>query len=182
MQRRAREIIERVVASQPATLPEATIRRPPRSGVFVAIFTGPEPGQQIAKSTGLKDYKAAMALAKQWEEEARRAREARKAERQGSGSRRGMACGLSQAEVGALMDISERGVRAIERRAIAKLKRHPMIRAIWKEYTESRLSVTDEPAAGTLTSEEGAALLRLARTAFEFRTLQKILARVRQIP
>jgi DNA-directed RNA polymerase specialized sigma24 family protein len=31
-----------------------------------------------------------------------------------------MACGLSQAEVAALMDLSERAVRAIEHRAIAQ--------------------------------------------------------------
>ena len=74
------------------------------------------------------------------------------------------------------MDLSERAVRAIEQRAIEKLKRHPRVRAIWKEFTESRLSVTDDSAAGALTSEEAAALLRLAQTAFERRVLRKILA------
>jgi hypothetical protein len=182
MQRRAREIIEGVVSAQPAALMDATVRRPPRSRLFVAIFTGPEPGQQIARSTGLTDYEAALALAKEWEAQARREREERKAAGQGFGSRRGMACGLSQAEVAALMDLSERAVRAIEQRAIEKLKRHPMVRAIWKEFTESRLSVTDDSAAGALTSEEAAALLGLAQTTLERQVVRKILALVRQIP
>jgi hypothetical protein len=181
MQPRAREIIEGVVSAQPAALLDATVRRPPRSRVFVAIYSGPEPGQQIARSTGQRDYAAAMAQARGWEAEARRAREARMAADQGSGSRRGMACGLSQAQVAVLMDLSECAVRAIEQRAIQKLKRHPMIKSLWKEYTESRSPVADS-ASGALTSGEAAALLGLARTAFERRVLKKILALVGQMP
>jgi hypothetical protein len=171
---RARLILESEVGNPRPDLAEASVRRPPRSTVYVATYTGPH-GGQVARSTGLRDRDAALEVARRWEAEA-------KAERQGSVSRRGMACGLSQAQVAALMNLSERAVRAIEQRAIEKLKRHPMIRAIWKECSERRSSVADESPAGALTSEEAAALLGLAQTEFERRVLQKILALVRQIP
>jgi DNA-binding XRE family transcriptional regulator len=174
-------ILNEEVGLARADLAEASVRRPPRSSVYVATFTAAH-GGQITRSTGQRDYDAAMEVAREWEAAARREREAAKAAGQGSVSRRRLACGLSQAQVAALMDLSERAVRAIEQRAIEKLKRHPLLKGIWKEYTESRLSLTDEPAAGTLTSGEAAALLGLAQTALERQVIQKILALVRQIP
>src|SRR5438552_14677522 len=53
---------------------EATVRRPPRSRRWVAVFTGPEPGKQVWRTTGLTNRDAAMALARKWEAEARRDR------------------------------------------------------------------------------------------------------------
>src|SRR5437773_11073332 len=55
---------------------EATVRRPPRSRRWVAVFTGPEPGKQVWRSTGLTDRDAALTLAREWEAEARRERAA----------------------------------------------------------------------------------------------------------
>src|SRR6266566_3593200 len=55
---------------------EATVRRPPRSRRWVAVFTGVEPGKQVWRSTALTDRTAALALARQWEAEARRQRAA----------------------------------------------------------------------------------------------------------
>jgi len=46
---------------------EATVRLPPRGHRYIGIFTGPEPGQQIARTTGLTDRDAALALARRWE-------------------------------------------------------------------------------------------------------------------
>src|SRR5437867_1426312 len=57
-------------------LSEATVRRPPRSRRWVAVFTGPEPGKQVWRSTGLTNRDAALALARQWEADARRERAA----------------------------------------------------------------------------------------------------------
>jgi hypothetical protein len=172
MQRRARKIIEGVVAAQPAVLLDASVRRPPRSRVFVAIFSGPEPGQQIARSTGLTDYKAALALAKKWEAEARHAREAAKAAGAVAPVTGTLSLGLTQREVARLLDISERAVRGIERRAITKLRRHPLLKRIWREFSES-VSWHEETAP--LTQQEVEALLGLATTWLERRVLWKVL-------
>jgi hypothetical protein len=179
MQRRAREIIERVMASQPAALFEATVRRPPRSRIFVAIFTGPEPGQQIARSTGLADREAAMALARQWEKEARREREAAKAAGAVTPVTGKLSLGFTQREVAMLLHMSERAVRSTERRAIRKLSHHPLLKAIWREYSESK-SWPEEPAP--LTPQEVEALVGLATTWLERRLVWKVLNLIGQAP
>ena len=48
-------------------LNEATVRLPPRSSRWVGVFRGAEPGQQIARSTGLTDKTQALALIRRWE-------------------------------------------------------------------------------------------------------------------
>ncbi len=53
---------------------EASVHRPHRSKIWVATFTGPTPGQQVWRSTGLTDRLQALALARQWEAEARQQR------------------------------------------------------------------------------------------------------------
>src|SRR5258708_31305717 len=51
-------------------LTEASVHRPRRGKVFVAYFTGTEPGQQVSRSTQLTDYDQALALAREWERQA----------------------------------------------------------------------------------------------------------------
>jgi hypothetical protein len=75
-----------------------------------------------------------------------------------------------------LMDISERAVRNIERRAMMKLSRHPLLKAIWREYSESK-SWLEEP--DPLTQQEVEALLGLATTWIERHLLWKVLDLVR---
>ena len=41
---------------------------------------------------------------------------------------------LSQAEVAAVLNLTERGVRAVEKRALAKLRAHPLMRQLLREY------------------------------------------------
>ena len=52
--------------------------------------------------------------------------------RTSTGAGRGGA-GLTQKEVALVIGMSERGVRAVERRALDKLRRHPALREIWGE-------------------------------------------------
>ena len=119
---------------------EASVRRPPRGKIWVGTFTGPEPGRQIWRSTGRTDREQALALARQWERQAREQRKAmglvrakptirvqhRPAEVEGGP--------LTQAETARMLGLSERAVRNIERRALAKLLRHPQLRQLWREY------------------------------------------------
>src|SRR5881394_1508496 len=72
----AQEIVEILLDGQTEKLAEASVHLPPRSSNYVATFTGPEPGQQIWKSTGLKNRRAALALARKWEQQARHERRA----------------------------------------------------------------------------------------------------------
>ena len=55
---------------------EATVRLPPRSRVYVAVFTGAD-GGQVTRSTGQSDYQAALEIARRWETEARQIRQRR---------------------------------------------------------------------------------------------------------
>src|SRR5207247_1833486 len=161
---------------------EATVRRPPRSMIWVAVFTGAEPGKQVWRSTGLTDRDAALALARQWEAEARRQRAAsgsltRKPTirvRLGSGE---AAVGLlSQKEVAALLGLSVRAIREIERRAFEKLRRHPALRRFWREHETG--DVEEGAASGDLDGREVAALFGLARTPLERRVLHRLLGTI----
>jgi hypothetical protein len=176
MKRRAREIIESAVDHQPTALLEATVRRPPRSSVYVATFTAAH-GGQITRSTGQRGFDAAMELAKRWEAAARREREAAKSAGGVTPITGQLSLGLTQREVAMLMDLSERAVRSIERRAIRKLSRHPLVKAIWREYSEST-TWPEEP----LTPQEVEALLSLATTWSERRVLWKVLSLIGQPP
>ena len=115
-------------------LNEVTLRRPPRSSRWVATFTGPEPSQQISRSTGLQDREAALALARRWEEEARRQRLQRLTKDPPAALGAARAPGLTQAEVAAVLGLSQRAVRTIEKRALRKLRRHPALRALWAQW------------------------------------------------
>ena len=155
---------------------EATVHLPRRSRVWQAVFTGPE-GGQVWRSTGLTDREQALLVAKQWEREARaeRAKSGQSPRRPAMRVRRiapftGTGP-LTQREVAVLLNISERAVKAIERRAIQKLRQHPVLRDVWQQFLAGDL---DEHQL-VLASEEVEALASLTRTAEEQRVLQKIL-------
>ena len=120
-----------------SVLSEATVYLPPRSTRWVAVFTGAEPGKQVRKSTGLTDRHAALVLAKKWESEAREERFRSKSPlkkpsiRVGSTESPGL---LTQKEVAAVLGMSERGVREVERRALSKLRKNKGLRDFWSKY------------------------------------------------
>lgn len=146
-------------------LGEATMHRPKRGRVWVATFTGPE-GGQVWRSTGVTDHDQALLIAKKWEREARaqRAKSVRTPrqsivhlQQRELGSEPGL---LTQREVGLLLGISQRSVRRLERSAIAKLRRHPMLREIWQKYLAGEL----EETRLVLTRAEAVAMLGLVRS------------------
>ena len=179
---------ERGIARQ---LLEATVHLPPRGHRWVAVYTGVEPGKQVWRSTGLTNRKAALAQAEKWEAEAKRQRAAlvlkparpllrvRRREVGASSSVTSEVGPLSQREVALILKISERAVRAIERRALEKLRRHPKLRALWAELSDQ--DRVDEPNLAEkldaeLTPPEIAALFGLVRTAEEQQALENLLA------
>jgi len=130
----------------------------------------------------LTDRDAALALARRWEAEARRERAASRAltkkptirVRRGSGE---AAAGLlNQEEVAALLGLSVRAVREIERRAFEKLRRHPALRRFWREHETG--DVDEGTASGDLDGREVAALFGLVRTAPERHALHKLLGTI----
>jgi len=179
----ARTILDEVVNAGRPRVQEASVRLPPRSTRYVATFSGPEPGVQVARSTGTADRDKALRLARKWEREARREREAKKAAQPDTGAFRGTAFGLSQREVAALLRVSERAVRAIERRALRKLRQHPLLRQVWREHEFGEPAIppqVDEADVG-LTKEEIEALVGLAWTPLEQRALAKLLGCVSSV-
>ena len=161
-------------------LVEATVRRPPRGTKWIAVYTGVEPGKQVWRSTGLTDRAAALAQAREWELDARRDRATQRnlprkpSVRVRRGSGEAGAGLLTQAEAAAVLGISVRAVREIERRAFGKLRRHPALRQFWREYTTG--TVEETACCQGLSRSEINALFRLARTALEPRALRKVLA------
>ncbi|MGO8930017.1 MAG: sigma factor-like helix-turn-helix DNA-binding protein [Limisphaerales bacterium] len=132
----------------------------------------------------MTDRDQALLVARKWEREARaeRARLGRTPRKpiirvRRSASSTGIS-GLSQRETALLLGISERAVREIERRAIEKLSRHPLLREIWQKYLVGEL---DEHQP-TLSQDEVEALFNLARTLEEQHLIQKILASLASAP
>jgi hypothetical protein len=158
-----------------APLLEASVHRSRRSRIFVATFTGSD-GVQIWKTTGLTDYDPALVLARRWEADARaqRARldrtigmpRTRVRHRQGDPE-----IGLTQKEVGQILHMSERGVREAERRALRKLRDHPLLKELWREYLSGELN----EHRWRLDPADIVALLDLAATAEELHLVEKIL-------
>lgn len=178
----ATEIVEMLINAEgpirAAELIEASVRLPARGHIWVASYTGDEPGRQVWRSTGLTDRDQALARATQWEQEARQRRLARgkvpgkptiRVRRRRSPSRMEP---LTQREVALLLGLSERGVREIERRAFAKLRRHPALRHLWQQYQAGELG----EATQRLLASEAFALLLLARTSEERQLVQKLIA------
>lgn len=125
-------IIAMLLEEPMPTLAEATVRLPPRSTRWVAVFTGDEPGVQVARSTALTDRGAAIELARRWESEARERRRTVSHGISAPGTKIEPG-GLSQDEVARRLNLSPRAVRAIERRALRKLRRHPALQSLWRE-------------------------------------------------
>jgi hypothetical protein len=162
------------------SMEEATVHRPPRSKVWVAVYTGATPGKQVSRSTRLINRLHALAVAKQWEAEAREARAAlgrllkKPTVRASAGTAQ-----LTQRQVALVLGMSERGVREVERRAFEKLRRHPLLQQIWRQYQHGEL---DEGEDTDLTPEEKAALWALARTPGERAVIASILRLIQHTP
>ena len=165
------------------SLIEASVHLPSRSSRWVASFRG-EAGRQVWRTTGLHEPEAALALAKQWEAEAGSRRAAQGSlprkptirVRPGTPEREtGL---LTQREVAAILRISERGVREIERRAFEKLRRHPALREFWIEHQAGQIkeATFPTPGDGKLSRAEIAAIYELAKTPFERQALRKLMA------
>ncbi len=165
--RAARLLACRVLDSD-SRINEASVRLPPRSHVYVAVFTGPD-GGQVSRSTGQTDYQAALEIARQWEAEARQIRQRRV--QPPIPLRTGGV--LSQAQVAAILRISERAVRETEKRAMRKLRAHPLLREIWRELSSNHPDDLDE-SLDSLTPEEAHALLALAKNQTEIEALRMV--------
>ena len=158
-------------------LVEATVRLPPRGTRWIAVYTGPMPGKQVWRSTGLRDRDAAMALARRWEAEARQQRAMSGAPRKPTmrvrrGSGEAAAGLLTQEEAAVVLRLSVRAIRNVERRAIEKLRRG--LRRFWREHVSG--DVEETSASDDLLPEEVAALFNLTTTPMERQALKRVLA------
>lgn len=175
----AGHIVNMLLAQQPvlrSPVAEASVHRGTRSRIWNAVFTGAA-GGQVWKSTGLTDRDQALLVARKWEAEARaeRAKLGRTARKpilrvrpSEPGTRVG---GLTQKEVALLLNLSERAVRQIEIRAIQKLRNHPLLRQVWRQYLAGEL----EEGRYALTPDEIDALFDLVCTPEERDLIQKLL-------
>ncbi len=162
----AHELASRVLEDDlEERLVEASVYRPPRSRNWVATFTGAIPGQQLRLSTGTTNREQALAIARKWEAEERERRKALAKQPHLPGPPKAHPGGLTQEEIAAVLKMSTRAVRNTEKRAIAKLRRHPAVRELWREYIGQSVEESQEVTA--FTREEMIALLGLARTPFE---------------
>jgi hypothetical protein len=174
----AQRIVQSLLAEQPVAesrLVEATVHLPKRGTVWVATFTGAE-GGPVWKSTGLTDRDQALLVAKDWEAKAREQRAKGRTPRKPMLRVRRSEPGfgpplLSQREVARLLHMSERGVREAERRAFQKLRNHPLLKQVWRQYVRGEL---DEEHF-LLTHDEVEALFNLARTPEEQHLIEKVL-------
>ena len=128
------------------------------------------------KSTRTEDPAAALVIAEELEATARaeRARVGRVGQPQRLRNRQSpgnTGAGLTQREVDELLGMTERGVRAAEKRALRKLRQHALLRELWGDY--SRGELTDMLAAGR---PPNSAPLGLARSRAKRETLRKMLA------
>jgi len=166
---------------------EASVHLPNRSSRWVAAFRD-ETGRRTWRSTKLSDRTAALALANEWEAKARRGQAVQPPSpgkatirvRPGSAERAvGM---LSQAEVGLILGLSERTVREVEKSAFDKLRRHPALRDLWREWTTGEIKEAGMGASAewALSRAEIAAVYDLARTDEERQALEKLIAMVRR--
>jgi hypothetical protein len=148
MQRQAVQgMVQLLLGQEPAgetPICEARVHRPTRGQVWVAVFSGPA-GGQIWRSTRLRDPEQALVVARKWEAQARRQR-ARSdlAPKKPVGRVRPPAgstgiCLLTQPEVAMLLNLSERSVREIQRRAFQKIRNHPVRKQIWQKYLAGEL-------------------------------------------
>lgn len=159
---------------------EVSVHLPHRGTRWVAAFRDAN-GRQVWRSTGLRERESALSLAKEWEADAKRKRADQGAvppkltiRVRPSSAERQQGC-LTQAEVAAILRISERAVREIERRAIDKLRRHPDLKNFWREWQTGRVAEALSRTASdyALGRSEIAAVYALALTPVERQALQK---------
>jgi len=183
----ARQIVEMLLAADGPigirTLFDASVHLPPRGSLWVAAYRD-DTGRPIWRTTRLRRRGAALALAKEWENEAKRKRAAQGAlprrpsirVRPRSGERDlGL---LTPREVATILRISERAVREIERRAFDKIRQHPAMREFWREHETGEVKEATAPtdSAWMLSRAEIDAVYALARTPTEQQVLRKLLA------
>jgi hypothetical protein len=158
------------------SMDEASVHRSGRGRIWTANFTGPT-GGQVWKSTGATNREQALKIAKRWEGDARAQRLRTKQPPSAATVRiRHSQSGtnfpsLTQREVAMLLNLSERGVREIERRAFRKLRAHPALRDVWQQFLAGELGESEVQ----LSAEEIEALFRLARSTQERQLLRKVL-------
>ncbi len=121
-------LLEELAAPKPF-LPEATVHRPARGKIFVATFWGAD-GRQIWRSTGSKDRREALRIAKGWEKQARIER-AKKAPHAPAFR---LPAIRTQEEVAELMKLSVRSVAQAEKEALDRLRQDPELLQLWAEY------------------------------------------------
>jgi Sigma-70, region 4 len=183
---RPQEIVEILLTSdEPVNIEaliEASVHLPNRSSRWIAAYREGE--RRAWKSTGLRQKGPALALAKKWEHEAKRKRAAQVAlprkptiRVQPGSAQRDLGL-MTQAEVAAILRISERTVRADEKRAFDKIRRHPALRDFWNEYLTGEVQESALPTRrwSELTRVEIAAVYALARTPEERQALRKLFA------
>jgi len=153
---------------------EASVHLPRRGRRWIASFRD-HTGQQRWRSTGQTDRRAAFIVAQKLEQEARRTRAAQGELDKPVARARPESSGLTQQEVALLMGLSERGVRAVERRALEKLRRHPALQAIWREWIGKGAGSAEDLE---FTDAEVAAVYGLARTRAEQRAVENLMALV----
>jgi hypothetical protein len=164
-------------------LVEVSVHLPRRGTRWIASFRD-ERGRHVWRSTGLREREPALALGKRWEADAKRKRALpgavppRLTIRVRPGSTVKGLGGFSQQEVAAIMRISRRTVREIERRALAKLRSHPALQDFWREWQTGEINETRLPVAKqwVLSRAEVAAVNALAETPIERQALRKLLA------
>ena len=143
-----------------------------------------ETGNQVWKATGQRDRRAAQAIADELEAAAKRKRFAQGGPpknlvlrvRRGSGDRgRGP---FTQAETAAIMRVSERTVRQLQKSAFTKLRNHPALKEFWREWQSGQVSEAVVPTSTgwVLSAAEIEALLTLARTPIEKHAIRKLIA------
>ena len=182
-----RRIVEILIAADGPvcvrSLVDASVHKSTRSTRWVAAFRD-ETGRQVWRATGLREREPALVLARRWEAEAKRRGAAQPAAPpkltirvRPSSAERQQGC-LTQAEVAAILRISERAVREIERRAFEKLRRHPALRDFWREWQTGEIKETALRVSKQwmLSRAEVAAVYALAGTTVERQALRKLLA------
>ena len=181
------QFVEMVLESDNAVsiaslIAEASVHLPRRGTRWIASFRN-EFGRQQTKTTSRTDYQEALAIARHWEEEARKRRTPQSNPPKGASFRvapnssaRDLGC-LTQREVAAIMRLTERGVREIEKRAIAKLRRHPAFGRLWRQYLAGELGESGfkHSIGSNLSAAEVAVLITLTSTPFERQALHKVM-------
>jgi hypothetical protein len=180
------ELIRAIIESDPPIsarrLIEASVHLPRRGRRWVAAFRDAY-GRPMWLTTGLEDREAALAVANELESTYRRKQAAesylqsKPKIRVRRGTREKEHGCLTQAEVASILRISERAVREIEHRAIEKLRKHPALRAFWRQWLSGEIDESNPPER-ELTPAEIRALFALARSTFEGCALMKLLSLV----